>query len=368
MTIRWIEGYEARLHETLQGETYGQDGTGGYNGVAAGGAGAGGRKIGTSMRVSDFARFTTPKLVASPTNTWIVQFALRKAASSTIAGSPGFGFFKEANGQQMEVRIVDGGRPGTYALEAFRDTTSLGVTKDFAYGGNRTWMCFHIKVVISTTVGEVNIKAFDYYNNAETVMNLTGQNTEFQASAGMDQVAWALNSQLDTIEYFDDIVIMDDAGSVNNAQTSVPFLVYGALPSADGATTDWDPSTGANHAVLLNSASTLAGNNEEVTSDTVTNLDQFDFNDISEMSNAGTPAIAAMMVDIHGAMKNSGTRTLRVNVNDPLGSDSDVATDLVFSDLVLTARTLIMENNPVSAAVWTLADLEDHQIGFKLQA
>jgi hypothetical protein len=368
MTMRWMEGYESRLHETLQAETYGQDGTGGYSGAAAGGAGTAGRKMGKSMRMSDNSTFLTPVLVASPTNTWIVQFAVRKGTDSTIAGSPGVKFFKQASGLQMEVRQVDGARTGTYALEAFRGVTSLGKTQDYAYGSQRTWMCFQIKVVIDTTVGVVNIKAWDYFNNSSTDLNLTSQNTADQGSAGMDQVGWSINSQLDTVEQWDDIVIMDDAGAVNNAQTSVPFLVFGALPAGDGPTTDWDPSTGATNWNLLASVATAAGNAEEVTSDTVTNLDQYDFADIPEMSDAGTPAIAAMMVDIHGAMKNSGTRTLRVNVDDPVGGNADVATDLLFSNLVVTARTLIMEDNPVSAAAWTLADLEDHYIGFKLHA
>ncbi len=368
MTMKWMEGFEARLHETLQAETYGQDGTGGYGGIATAGLGTIGRKIGKSLRTTGAATFTSPVLVGSPTNTWTVQFAIRKGLKATMVGTPGVKFYKQAAGLQLEIRIVDGARPGTWALEVFRDVTSLGKTKDYAFGGPRTWMCFQAKVVISTTVGSVNIKAWDYFNNATTDLNLTVINTAFQGSNGMDQVAWSVNTQNSTSLQFDDVAIMDDAGSVNNTQTSVPFLVYGALPASDGPTVDWDPSTGGSHADHLNSVATSAGNSKEVTSDTVTDLDQFDFADIPEMSNAGTPTIAAVMVDIHGAMKNSGTRTLRVNVDDPVGGNADVATNLVFSNLVLTARTLVMETNPVSAIAWTLADLEDHRLGFKLQA
>ena len=86
------------------------------------------------------------------------------------------------------------------------------------------------------------------------------------------------------------------------------------------------------------------------------------------MSDGGTPTIAGAMIDIQGAMRNSGSRTLRVNVDDPVGGNADVATDLIFSNLSPTARTLIMETNPVSTVAFTLADLEDHYFGFKLQA
>jgi len=369
MTMRWIEGFEARLHENLQAETYGQDGTGGYGGVTTAGAGTAGRKIGKSLRVSDGATFTTPVLVPAASNTWIIQFAIRKGAGTNMAGG---GFVKcvlNGSGTQLEIRQVNGAREGTWALEVFRGVTSLGQTQDYAYGGQRTWMCFQAEVVINTgTSGSVNIKAWDYFNNSTTALNLTSQNTADQGVAAMDQVIFALNDQLDSVEQWDDIVIMDNAGSVNNAQTAVPFLIFGALPNGDGPTVDWDPSTGSTHWNLLASVATVSGNGEEVTSDTVTELEQFPFADIPEMSDGGTPAIAGMMVDIHGAMKNSGTRTLRVNVDDPVGGNADVATDLIFSNLVLTARTLIMETNPVSAVAWTLADLEDHYIGFKLHA
>ena len=98
MTMKWIEGYELRHHETLNAETYGQDGTGGYAGVATGGATTIGRKIGKSMRVTGASTYTTPVLVGAPTNTWIAQFAIRKGAKGIISGAPGMKFYKQASG------------------------------------------------------------------------------------------------------------------------------------------------------------------------------------------------------------------------------------------------------------------------------
>lgn len=368
MTMRWMEGFEARLNNTLQAETYGQDGTGGYGGATLAEEGQPGRKIGTALGGSEFTQFTSPTLVPSPTNTWIICFAWRKGNKSNIAGTPGFRLFREASGQQLELRIVDGTRTGTWAIEVLRGASSLGQTQDYAWGGERTWMNFQVAVVINTgTGGSVNIKAFDYNNNATTDLNLTSIDTADQGVAGMDQVQFLPASELDAFQVVDDIVIMDDAGSQNNAQTAVPFLIYGQLPITD-QTVEWDVSTGSNHAAVLDDPAISAGDGEEVTSDTVTNLDQFLMQTVPEMSDAGTPTIVAIMVDIHGAMKNSGTRTVRVNIDDPVGSDADVATDLIWSDLSLTARTLVIEDNPVSAAAWTLADLEDHYFGFKLHA
>lgn len=369
MTMRWIEGYEIRHHETLSEETYGQDGTGGYAGQASGGAASAGRKIGKSMVSGANATYTTPVLVASPTNTWIAQFAIRKHLKTGLSGTPGMKFYKQASGLQLEIRQVDGARAGTWALEVFRGANSLGKTQDYAWGGQCTWMVFQVKVVIRDgTDGSVNIKAWDYLNNSVTALNLTAIDAADQGSDGMDQVAWSINTQASSQNRWDDIVIMDDAGGSNDDQTSVPFLVYGQLPVGDGPTVDWDPSRPGTHWDLLNSLPHLAGNAEEVTSDFLTDLDQFDLADVPEMSDGATPAIAGMMIDIHGAMKNSGTHTLRVNVDDPSGGNADVATNLVFPNLILTARTLILETNPVSASAWTLADLEDHRIGFKLFA
>ncbi|KKK82163.1 hypothetical protein LCGC14_2806150, partial [marine sediment metagenome] len=255
MTVRWIEGFEARIHHTWQVETYGQDGTGGYSGAAMV-SNVTGRKVGKALAANAASLFTTPKLVASPTDTWIIQFAWNKTEDTAVSGAPGFRLFRQASGEQLEIRVVTGVRSGCWALEVFRGAVSLGKTQDYPWGGPRTWMVFQIAVVIHTSAGSVNIKAWDINNASSTALNLTGINTADQGVNGMDQVQFAPASTSGATHRIDDIVIMDDAGSVNNAQTSVPFLVYGQLPLDDGPTTDWFPSTGSAHYLLLDEPST----------------------------------------------------------------------------------------------------------------
>ena len=368
MTLRWMEGFEIRQAAVLQRETYGVS-NGSHVGNTPGSFP--GRKQGTSANIGglDFSTFISPQLVGAVTNTWTVQWAFQKTSRTSYgAGNPLINFYDQANGLQMQFKIVDGTRAGTWAVEAFRGATSLGKTKDYAWGARGdTWVVFQATVVIRTgTNGSINLKTWDYYNNVTAnELNLTLINTADQGSDGIDQVGWGMDGG----SRFDDIIVMDDAGSINNAQTSTPLLVFGQLPIGDPGSTDWIPSSGVNHYDRVDSSSTSTTHDlTEVSSDTVTDHDQFSMQSVTQMSNAGTPPIIGTQIDIHGAMKNSGSRQVRVNIDDPAGGNADVATSLTFSDLVVTARTLILETNPVSTVAWTLVDLEDHYVGIKLHA
>lgn len=366
MALRWIEGFETNQHFNYAQRRYAT-----YSGTSYTSAGAAGRRHG-SARADDFSEFVTLPLVGSVQNTWIMQMAIRKDAISAFSGDTGPTMvFSTAGGDQLTIKFVTVAAPdvGPMQIEVRRGATVLATSNRLFENSSTThgWWVFQVKATIATgTGGSVEIRWWDYQNNTGTTVNITGVNTANTGAAGADRFKFSSGLNSNSVCAIDDIVIMDSTGTANNDFTSVPLIVYGELPNADGATLDWVPSTGTAHFSLVDDAAVSPTGTDEVTSDVVGDIDLYDFAqaELNLIPTTGTvPVPIGIMVDVEGLMKNSGTHTLRIEVLDGVNQATD-GTDLVFNDTLKVSKFAILEQNPTGTpAPWSVAALKTIKMG-----
>lgn len=370
MALRFLEGFEVRQHSDYFARVYDS-----YSGLTGANVTTGRKGFGTAIEGTNM-QFRTRALVSAPENTWIMQFALRKQGTNDLGANYGTIIFESGSGlDQCELRWVAAGSPntGAFIFEFRRGSTVLATSAPIGYGNTvRAWRTFQLKVTVRTgTNGAFELKGWDWQGTAFTIFSATTSvNTANQASDGADRVYFRTSNGGTGIFAMDDIVIMDSTGSANNDFTSVPLIVYGELPNADGGTQDWDPSTPGTHYTLVQDGAQSPSGTGEITSETVGEVDLFGFaqTQLDLAPTASPPAVLGIMVDFEGLMKTSGTRTVRVRVADGI-DEADDTTDLVFSDTAKISRYALLEQNPTGTpAAWTIADLKTVELGPKVTA
>lgn len=370
MALRWIEGFETRLHTDYFTRLYDT-----FAGAAIS-SGVTGRKHGSAISNAN-AQFTPPVLVSAVENTWIVQFALRKNGKDEMNTNYGVFQFKDSVGDQFEVRWVEPPAPDGdgYVFELYRGATLMATSaRIFRPSSNvKGWWVFQLKVTIRTGVnGSYEMLGWDWQGNQITVFSATSSvNTANQGTDGADRVFFRNNSSGNAQFAMDDIVIMDSTGTTNNDFTSDPLIVYGELPNADVAgEIDWVPSSGGSNFALVQDGKTAPSGTGEVTSDVVGDVDLYGHSQVQLdlIPTASPPTVAGIMVDIEGQMKNTGSRTVRVRVKDST-NQADDTTDLVYDDTSKASKAAVMDENPTGTpGPWTVADLKTIELGPKNNA
>ena len=365
MALRFMEGFESRRTSEYATRLYASVSGATWTDITIPG-----RVRGVALESTN-AVLTTVPLVSSVQETWVLQIAALKRNTSALAGSDIH--IQNSAGNQLTIRFLDAGTPdvGSFKIQILRGATVLATsarTVPYSASTTRGWVTFQIKARIHTTLGTYEVRAFDWLGNSSTVIaGASNQNTANQGTNGADrfQIIFANTGGAMT---FDDIVIMDGTGSVNNDFTSAPILVYHELPSTDVAgETDWTPSAGGSHAALVDDGTSASGLTDEVTSDVVGDIDLYNFTNstVALIPTSGTPTILGVMVDVEGQMKTSGTRTVHVQVKDGANQAED-PTDLVYSTTARVSRFAILERNPTGTpAAWTRAALQTIAFGPK---
>ncbi len=365
MTLRAMEGFETRQTTSFLGRLYTTTGT--LAGVGTG------RRQGTSASGSVLLCISRA-LVGAVEATWIIQFAFRKTESNAVStNAPGISIRNSA-GVQLEARVVDAATPdaGMFMIQIMRGATVLATSPIYSYGSTpQAWHVFQLKATIHTSMGAYEMKHWDYAGVETTaVAAATGANTANQGTNGADRFSFSLGvGGVSTVE-LDDIVVMDGSGSVNNNFTADPVVVLGERPSVDGATTDWLPSSGTNHAALVDDAPTSSAESGEVSSSDTGDVDLYTFTttQLALVPTASPPTPLGVQVDVEANVKNSGTATLRVEVRDGADQATD-GTDLDFEGSAKVSEVAVMEQNPTGVpAAWSMADLLSIQFGVRYQA
>ena len=151
--------------------------------------------------------------------------------------------------------------------------------------------------------------------------------------------------------YADDIVI-DDSDWPGS-----PFI-YGLTPTGDGATTEWDPSTGTDHYPLVDEipasstdyvSSTTSGEVELYTFSNLPDTDVWSVNSVQVSAYAKTPGPP------EDEYLQLGVRHAGANY---FGAPVQLSTDF-------TQHATIFENNPLTGSAWTQDDVHSGEFGFK---
>ena len=372
MALRFLEGFENRQHFNFWERSYAS-----YTGAALTSVGAG-RMFGGAWRHNQVSQLITRAVVGAVENTWILQFAVQKSASESFGTSVPAIALQNSVGDQLELRFVDPAAPdvGGYQIQVRRGATVLGTTRVFQASTHAQfgWRVFQLKATIRTgTNGSFELRSFNSLGNMTVELGPTASvNTANQGTDGADRLRMAVaTATSNSFMAFDDIVLMDDTGTVNNNFTTAPVMVMGARPNADVAgELDWVPSSGVNHFALVQDGATLPAQTDEVTSDVVGDVDLYGCDQITLdlAPTVAPPTVLGIMVDVEGLMKTSGARTVRVRVKDST-NQADGAVDMVFNDTAKISRHEIMEQNPTGTpAPWTVATLKTIEMGPKLTA
>jgi hypothetical protein len=360
MVLRMMEGFETKQIVSTKLDTA-------YTLTGVIGATAPGRKAGTAMNAQTLT-LLSKELVSPDENTWIVGFAVQKPTDAVVGASATAGFeLHNASGAQCSLVMVPGDN-GAYKWELRRDVTVIDTSASaFVPGNPKSWMYFQLKVTVRTsTNGSYELRSYDYDNNATVEMSGTLVNLAHQAVDGADRVKfyWEMDAAASVV--FDDIVVLDSTGAFNNDFMTPPPVVLGSLPDADGNQSDWTPSSGVDHYLLVDDPANDLSDVGKVTAQVVSDVDLFTYADFPEIHTSGTAIIGAQIIST-AAMVASGTRTLRVRVRESAAEATGA--NFVVNDLILDAFRQMFDQNPTGVpATWTKTTLEAAEFGIEIQA
>ena len=211
-----------------------------------------------------------------------------------------------------------------------------------------------LKVLISDTVGTVEVRV-----NGSTVLGpLTSQDTRNAGNAswtgiqlcnqGSNTTSWAT--------HYDDLVIMDSTGAVNNDFMG-DVRIKAQLPSTgNGSNTDFTPSTGTDHGALVDEAT--PNTSDYNSSNTAGQRDTYNY---PSLGLSGT--VKAVQTVMYWGKSDGGIRTVA-----PVHRISGVNYDgtAVGIGTAFTYFMQVYETSPATAAAWTTTEINSTETGGKV--
>lgn len=198
--------------------------------------------------------------------------------------------------------------------------------------------------------------------NGETILNESSVDTSISAT-NVDKVTfYAGTAATGNRTYWDDIIILDGSGSINNDLLG-DCRIATLLPNADTAQEDWDLSTGSDSYDLIND--TIPGIHDEdstyIEEDTVGNETRCEF----ENSPSDAASIKAVVLSTALRKTDAGQRTARGLINSN-GTESVGATRYPSTDYQ-TYRD-IYETNPDGGGAWSKSAVDALEAGVEVVA
>lgn len=347
MALLWIEGFESF------GTTNGNAPVGlkqKYdNSVddASVGTVQAGRIAGQSLRLTTGGTFIQKYNLSAGSTTMIVGFGFYQDALT--ATNVIFQFWDNTNVQGTLAILTSGlwrySRGGTLGSEG----TALGTSSGSAITTG-TWFYVELKVKFHGSTGTVDI-----WVNGSNVLSLTGQNTDRTGSTNGTSVMFEGSLNANDHTQLDDIYVLDDSGSVNNARLG-PQVVKMVIPVSDAGTNAWTPDSGSNH------WDRLTDNPRDTTSylaDGTTG-----HRELFNMGTAHSAAIAGVQVNAVAAITDATVYSLKNSTHTSGGTDTDQAA-ITIADIAYQTVANVIEKNPETSALWTEAGLNGCQFGFK---
>lgn len=333
MALKFIEGWET--HQTTAYITRKMAAASGTFSATTG------RLFGTAITMSGTgANFTTPSFGVE--NTWIIGLGFK---ITTSVGSPAITLLSGAS-QQCSLTVSSSG--GGYVFVLKRGSTTIATSATVRTLG--TWYYVELKVTARTGTNGV------YELRVDEVTDFSGSSVNL-ANTGSDGVDVVMFSAASANTAWDDIYICNDQGGQND-----DFLgdsaVRGILPTADGATTTWTPSTGTNHAALVDDPASAPNDADYNRGVNIGDRDLYEYANVAGLLNG---PIAGIMVSSAMRMETTGTSQVKVVIRQG-GVNFDQATHTV-NGTTVREYTQVVENSPDDSAPWEVADVDGAQIG-----
>lgn len=251
--------------------------------------------------------------------------------------------FLDAGSAQLEVRITAGG-----LFTVTKNGSVLG-TSSATYVIN-TWYYMEFKCKIDPSTGTYELR-----QNGVSIISGSGANTRNTANSTVNQVK--LIAGVANQEY-DDVYILNTSGSVNNDFLGECRILMN-LPTGDGNSSQWTPSTGVNHWANVDEAT--PNDDTDYNSDaTVGHIDLFTFASISP-----TGTIAAVQTTLTARKDDAGARQIAEQCRSS-STNYTGATQTMNSTYGMTSE--IRETDPATGIAWTTTGVNNAQFGVKVIA
>lgn len=298
------------------------------------------------------------KAVTPGSTTCLVGVAVR--ISANFIGSAGVALLsiRDQASSQVLLRLNS-----DLTLSIIRGTMHSGTVLDTT-ATMLTVGVYHFLELVTTIHSSTG--TVDLYVDGTSRLSLTGQNTQQTANTAWDVVAlgvvnFVANTVGDgvggTIDW-DDVYLADNTGVAPWNAVLGDIRVDPRFPTADGAASQWTPSTGSNHAAML---------------DENPPNDDTDYNDTSPATNRdtlvvensvipGPSAIYGAKVVVHGRRVEPVSGTMSPVVRHS-GTDHDgTAQGPPITSYQFISQ--IYQTNPGTSAQWTEADFNAAEFGY----
>ena len=186
-------------------------------------------------------------------------------------------------------------------------------------------------------------------------------NGDIQATANAYANALQLNGGTTAtyLTYYDDLYVCDDAGTYNKDFLG-DIRVEALMPDGAGATTDWDPSAGANYECV--DEIPPDSDTTYVSTATATEVDTYEFDDVTPT----TGTVLAVVTYMFARKDDEGARVIN-SVVRPVATDYASGASHSIGDSYAYYPDIYEENEEVTG-VWTIATVNASEFGIKLES
>jgi hypothetical protein len=302
--------------------------------------------------VAAFTQWHLTKTLAANYSTLYCKFHWR---ADDVTDEQGIISFFDSNTCQVEIAVNSG---NLKAYRGGRTGTLLGTSSGVTMVAN-TWYAIQVSVVIDGSAGSVVLAI-----NNTNVLNLTSQNTKQSSNAytqtlslgNRDGTGHGSTQHFD----YDDLILCDNSGSVNNTVPAYNAVVGSKLPNAAGSNSQFTPDSGSNYARV--NESDPDGDTSYVQDTTQNDRDTYKFPAAS-----GVNTINFVQVSSYAKNSGSGNGTRHHQNTILSGSTYKDGTEQVPTSSY-ACYSDILETDPNTSAAWGGFAFDAAEFGVKLAA
>ena len=280
------------------------------------------------------------------TSNFIVGFAMSPAAQQSGAIVE----FDDGNTTQGQLRLnlAGGVEYWTYNNQGF---ATLVVSSVAGLIRLNTYQFLEVSVVFSTSAtGSVSAQL-----NGQSIFSITGIVTSASANNSATSVSVVNGGNVVAAVLIDDLYICNGSGTINNSFLG-DVAVDCLFPNGQGQFTQWTPSQGTQNWACVIENPPIG--TEYVSSSTVGNIDLYTI-----ASLPGTPsAVVAVQIVACAEKTDSNTRVLGVGFGNGTSSVFSAGSSLTSSYVMYPQP---YDQDPITNAAWTVANVNNGQIGIK---
>jgi len=255
--------------------------------------------------------------------------------------------------EQVQIELVDCG-------VIFRRGTSGRIAEAVGIFNQLRWCHIEIRIIFDDSAGEIQMRV-----NGDLVINKTGIDTNNGGNDTCDIIRWhgVESPSTNDDEYMgliDDVYILDGSGPAPaNDPIGPNIFIESILPTADGDTIQWTPSSGDNY---TNVDDEIAYQGSDYnTSSTTGHVDLFEMEDLTIVS---TDILA---VEVRSAFISTAPGLVslipKVKENGTTGDGDAVPT---IDDSAYLDCRYMFTTNPDTGSAWTSTEVDDMQCGYEV--